>query len=189
MESPIDDVSYRIDERTLRPIPNNPGAMAHAAVELQAQARSDGASARDRARALGRAGMYLALVGDFIAAEAALREAIELNGVVGDLRQSVVLRLRQGQVYQWQGRYAEADAVFGDVLKQCLADSGLSDYTSYALQHAGKCHFEQGRYGDATASFREALRLREQGNDESALESTRLALSQAERRRSAQGGS
>jgi Flp pilus assembly protein TadD len=60
---------------------------------------------------------------------------------------------------------------------------------SYALQHAGKSAFEQGRYAEAAASFREALRLREGGDDAEAVESTRLALAAVERRLAAGGGS
>ena len=182
MDGQLGDVSYRIDEQSLRPIPNSPGEMAHAAQTLIEHARSPLLGDRDVARALGRAGMYLAMLGELTNAELILDEAQARAGAIDGGPQGVVLLLRQGQVYQWQGRYHDADAAFRQVLHACRADAELGLYESYALQHLGKSEYEQGRYGEAAAFFREALQLREPGDDGELISSTRQALAQAELR-------
>ena len=175
------DLTYRYDD-TLRPIPNNPTEMALAIQYLLEAAANPRGSTVDRVRQLGRAGIYRATLGELDSAEALLNEALELAGALDNARQHVVLRLRLGQVYQWQGRYPEADRLFADEIARCRADARVADYLDFALQHAGKCQFDQGRYEAAIACFREALALREQKGMEESIESTRYALDVAQQR-------
>ncbi|WNV91694.1 tetratricopeptide repeat protein [Umezawaea sp. Da 62-37] len=87
------------------------------------------------------------------------------------LRPTTAARLRRAHVLQWQGRFPEANAEF----EACLADAG--DLLDYAHQHAGKCHYDQGRWDLALEHFHKALRLR---TTPDLVASTELAIDAAD---------
>jgi tetratricopeptide (TPR) repeat protein len=175
------DVSYRYDA-AYRPVPNDAAGMARAAAVYVERARDPKRSPAEAARDLGRAGMYQAMIGDLGSAEETLREALRRSEALGDARLGVALRLRLGQVYQWQGRYVEADTLFSDEIAACRGDVDLAAaYLDFALQHAGKSRLDQGRFDDAVGFFEEALEIRLARGDATLVSSTRDVLDYARR--------
>ncbi|HEX8865906.1 MAG TPA: tetratricopeptide repeat protein [Lentzea sp.] len=109
-------------------------------------------------------GVAARMLGELDLAERALTAAL-------GLRPSTSARLRLAHVFQWQGRFAEAHALFA----ACLATGEIPDFVH---QHWGKCYFDEGRYAEAREHFQRALELRE-GGDPALVESTRVALTAA----------
>ena len=137
------DVSYRYDA-AYRPIPNDPAGMARAVAVYFERARDPKRNLAETVRGLGRAGIFQAMLGDLGPAEETLREALRRNEALGNARLGVALRLRLGQVYQWQRRYVEADALFAEEIVTCRGDVVLAAaYLDFALQHAGKSRLDQ----------------------------------------------
>lgn len=88
-------------------------------------------------------------------------------------------RIRLAHVYHWQGRFAEANALFEAVTTPDLRD--------FVLQHHGKSLCDAGRLAEAEAKLLEALALRRAKDDLELVASTEgaLALVRARRARSA----
>jgi tetratricopeptide (TPR) repeat protein len=76
-------------------------------------------------------------------------------------------------VLQWQARFDEANAEF----ERILPESG--PVLGFAYQLAAKCRYDEGEWALALAHFREALRLREDG-DEELVASSALAVDAAD---------
>jgi hypothetical protein len=86
-------------------------------------------------------------------------------------KRTIAGRLRYAHVLQWQARFDEANAEF----ERILPESG--PVLDFAHQHARKCRYDEGKW--ALAHFREALRLREDC-DEELVASSALAVDAAD---------
>ena len=128
---------------------------------------------------LGLLGGYLRLLGRLDEAEAALAEAVALARDLGDERLLLTNQIRLAHVYQWQRRFAEADALFAAVISRCEADPDRDRLLAFALQHLGKSLFDQERYAEAATCFERALDLRLASGDAELIASSELALATA----------
>lgn len=184
-EGPHDEpfaVSYGFDEN-LREVPNYPAGMARAAAACEARlAAESGPGAR--LRTLGILGGYLRMLGRLQEAEARLGQATALARELGDERARLTNEIRLAHVWQWQRRFAEADALFASIVARCEAAPDLGGLLAFALQHAGKSQFDQARYAEASACFARALDLRRGSGDAALIASSQLALDAARRRSS-----
>ncbi|MDP9364014.1 MAG: tetratricopeptide repeat protein [Chloroflexota bacterium] len=169
------DVSYRFDKR-LREVPNDPAGMARAVAEIEARLAAGVSDPGERMRALGTLGGYRRILGRLDEAEATLREAVALARQTGNERTLLANEIRLAHVLQWQERFAEADALFVAAVARCKASPELTGLLSFALQHAGKSLFDQGRDAEAAERFAHALSLREAEGDPDLIASSRLAL-------------
>ena len=130
--------AFHVDPETLHEIPDHPAELA---AWLDRQSPDDHQSWT-------AAGVAARLLRRLDQAEHALATALALNP-------TVAARLRHAHVLQWQGRFAEAVPEFD----RCVAEAD-DDVRHFAHQHAGKCHYDQGRWDLALTHFREALRRR-----------------------------
>ena len=172
------DVSYRFDER-LREVPNDSVAMARAVAEIEARLAAGVSDPGDRMGALGTLGGYRRILGRLDEAEATLREAVGLARTAGDGRALLANGIRLAHVLRWQGRFEEADVLFAAAVARCEATPELARLLSFALQHAGKSLFDQGRDAEATERFAHALSSQEADGDPELIASSRLALDAA----------
>lgn len=174
------DLAFHFDER-LREAPDDP---ARFALALRALERRLTAEHEDRARLrlLGRLGAHLRTLGALGEAEARLLEAVALADRLADGRAALTNRIRLAHVYQWQRRFAEADALFRKVIAACVGRPDHGAILAFAYQHWGKSLFDQGRYAAAADRFARALALREAAGDEELIASSRVALGTARAR-------
>jgi len=180
------NMAFHFDEN-LRDVPDAPEDMARGVAFLRQRLAAQGLDAGDRARLLGLLGTYSRTLGDLEGARAALEEAVVLCGERGDGRGLLANRIRLAHVYQWQRRFARADAIFDQVIKECEERPETSRYLAFACQHAGKSKFDQGRYAEAAELFARAIARRQASCDPGLIASARRALDTA-RARSATAG-
>lgn len=67
--------------------------------------------------------------------------------------------LRLAAVRHWQGRYDEADDLFGEA-EEVFRGAGRDDLVAVVLQHRAKCLLDQGLVDAARAQAEAALQLR-----------------------------
>jgi tetratricopeptide (TPR) repeat protein len=106
-----------------------------------------------------------------------LRDAVALADRIGEPRDRVLARLRLAHVHQWREEWALSDSLFAGCL--AAAESLDARDRSFVAQHAGKNHFDQGRWAEAEALFERALTLRGELGDAALVESSRVALEAA----------
>lgn len=148
--------AVHIDPETLHEVPDHPAELA---AWLNRQTPDDYRSWT----AVGQAARLLRRLDQ---AEHALSRALALND-------TAAARLRFAHVLQWQGRFAEANAEFD----RCVREAG--DFRHFAHQHAGKCRYDEGRWGLALGHFQESLHLRANA-DEDLVVSAALAVDAAD---------
>jgi tetratricopeptide (TPR) repeat protein len=143
---------FRFDPETLHDIPEHPEALGEWL----------GRQTPDNYESWSRVGMAARLLRRLDEAEHALATALTF-------KRTIAARLRYAHVLQWQGRFDEANAEF----ERILPESG--PVLHFAHQYAGKCRYDEGEWALALTHFREALRLRE-GGDEELVASAALAV-------------
>lgn len=174
-------VSYRFDEN-LREVPNDPAGMARAAMACEARL-ADESDSGERLRTLGLLGGHLRLLGRLEEAEARLDQATALARELGDEGALLTNGIRLAHVWQWQRRFAEADALFAAVVARCEDQADHQGLLAFALQHAGKSLFDQERYVEAEACFAQALAIRRRSGDTELIASSQFALDTTRARR------
>lgn len=140
-----------VDPETLREAPMRPAELTEwLAVRRDAPIPAEPASERRHRTDIGEAAriageLDIAEQQLFLAAELAAREtpAIALRA-----------RIRLAHVWQWQGRYAEADEELAD----CVRVAATPADRAFAHQHAGMCAYDLGDVDRAAAHFQAAAR-------------------------------
>ena len=169
-------VDYYFDEN-LRDIPTHPEQLKKYVEKLKLDIKSKD-SPKDQVRIMGEMGVYLRQLMQLNEAEQILSKALTLIethslGIKFEFQQ----KIRLAHVYQWQKRFAESSKLFSEVIHHCRNHPDLSVYLAFALQHAGKDLFDQGKLTDALLYFEEALQIRVQNNvPKDQIESTQLAV-------------
>ncbi len=174
-QQPSYDLSYHFDAN-LRDLPNSPAEMRAYTSSLEKQLGAHDLPIDERLRLLGTVGVYLRMLGDLDQAARYLESAITVAGQANNRNSHLANSLRLAHVYQWQGRFDEADAIFIDSIARCCTDPDLHIYLDFAYQHYGKSLFDQGRFDAAERAFTEALILRQAKGDDFLIESTAYAL-------------
>jgi tetratricopeptide (TPR) repeat protein len=169
------DISIHFGE-DLREIPNNPEQMRHAVSFLREQLRESGMTPAERARTLGLLGSLCRMLGDYDDAGIWLTEALSLSEECGNIGAAVTNRIRLAHLAQWRGDFEESTSAFTELTVICRSTPELLSRLDFALQHAGKNLFDQGRHQEALPLFEEALALRERKGDAELIASTRYAL-------------
>ncbi|MEU4739520.1 hypothetical protein AB0G02_03515 [Actinosynnema sp. NPDC023658] len=142
--------AWRVDPETLREVPDDPEGLAAWLDRQRPASHREWAEVGEVARVLNR----------LEEAEHAFRRADD----------SPATRLRLARVHQRQGRFAEADAVFAELV------AGGGPLLRLAHQHAGESRYDQGDWRAAEQHFRTALDLCE---DDAQRASNVLALDAA----------
>ena len=163
--------SYRIDDVSLRDVPDDVEAAWARVRELEAQ---DDAGGGERV-------VWLRMLGELAAAEELGWALLVRAGGPPDVeaaRQRPSLPLaalgptvRLAHVLQWQGRFADAEELFATAIASADALAGASPpgspeqaaataMTAFGRQHLGKSRFDEGRYTEALELFERALAIR-----------------------------
>jgi tetratricopeptide (TPR) repeat protein len=179
------DLTYHF-AANLREVPDDPEQFALAVRALDRRLATE-CDDRARLRLLGRCGGYLRILGALDEAEGRLQEAVALSRRLSDERALLTNRIRLAHVYQWQRRFADADALFHQVIATCAGRPDLAALLAFAQQHYGKSLFDRGRYAAAADAFAHALALRRPTGDTDLIASSQLALATT-RSRLAEGG-
>tara|TARA_B100000700_G_C14720679_1_gene703581 strand:- start:232 stop:792 length:561 start_codon:yes stop_codon:yes gene_type:complete len=133
---------------------------------------------KNRALHLGTIGVVHLHLRSLDKAEEYLKESIKL---ILDLNLGNVFKAQQSirlaNVYQWKKAFQKANGLFMDTILLCKNDDSCQGYLDFALQHYGKCLFDQSLYSEALEQFEEALRLRQSKNSPDLINSTEFAIS------------
>jgi tetratricopeptide (TPR) repeat protein len=167
----------KIFDENLRERPSDPVGLREYTKEL-VQALEGESDPKKRVSLLGELGVHLRSLEDLDDAEKSLLEALQIikenNLGIG---REVQQKIRLAHVYQWKKSFKISDALFTEVIEVCRANSEVSRYLAFALQHSGKNQFDQGKLREALSLFEEALVIRMKENaPEDQLESTKLAV-------------
>jgi tetratricopeptide (TPR) repeat protein len=163
--------SYRIDDATLREVPDDVAAAWARVHELEAEGDAGG----------GERVVWLRMLGELDAAEdlgwtllgraggppdvdAARRRSHLPLGALGPA-------VRLGHVLQWQGRFTDAEDLFEAAIasadsRAAAGPPGTPEHTAatamsaFGRQHFGKSRFDEGRYAEALELFERALEIR-----------------------------
>lgn len=121
-------------------------------------------SEASRAALLERAGAGFLARRDWIAAEAALRDAVALRTSLADPAPAGSACFQFGRAIAEQGRHSDAEAVFRQAL--AFEEQGGASPVSRAVttDWLGKAVHDQGRAAEAEALFRRAVLLDEEGH-------------------------
>ncbi len=172
------DVSVGFDT-SLREVPNDPAAMSAAVDWLRQRLDDPSLSEAVRVRTLGTLGSYARVLGRLDEAQVALDEALERAHGLADDRLIIANEIRRAHVSQYRGDFVDSNRRFAKVIERSGDDGPLIDF---ALQHAGKNLFEQGRFDEAIDHFQKALDVRRAlgatdliSNSEQALTAARQA--------------
>ncbi|MBL8520010.1 MAG: tetratricopeptide repeat protein [Betaproteobacteria bacterium] len=169
------NVHYDFD-RDLRELPIDRAAMERGVAWLGRQITNLGGDLHAVARLSGMHGVYSRILGHLEQAEASLRSAVDLSRSVLDTRLVFINELRLAHVHQWQGRFDLSTPMFEELLLRAEKDRHLGLLLDFAMQHAGKNAFDQGKYAEALSHFAGALALRRLKNDARLLQSTETAI-------------
>jgi tetratricopeptide (TPR) repeat protein len=169
------NVHYDFDEN-LREKPHDAKAMERGIDWLARQVEKMGTDPHSAARLKGMHGVYCRIMGRLDEAEGSLDQAVALAKSILDARLVFINRLRQAHVYQWQGRFDLSTPLFEELLVTAEKDRSLGLLLDFAMQHAGKNAFDQGKYAEALSHFAGALALRRLKNDARLLASTETAI-------------
>ncbi len=119
----------------------------------------------DLAAGIANLGMTQRLRGEYQAAEASLREALDILRPLGRTHPSVTLRMTNlAQVYIDEGRFETADSILRDLRRRRVEAAGPDGEITPMVQ-TGVMYRDQGRYGEAERILREALARRRQQFD------------------------
>jgi tetratricopeptide (TPR) repeat protein len=172
------NVQYGFDA-DLRERPHDAKAMASGVAWLARKIDAAGADRHACARLKGMYGVYSRILGSLDEALVSLEQAVSLSESVLDARLTFINQLRLAHVYQWQRRFDLSTPMFETLLTRAEQDRHLGLLLDFALQHAGKNAFDQGKYADALSHFAGALALRRLKNDYHLLQSTETAIAAA----------
>ncbi|MGZ3805842.1 MAG: GNAT family N-acetyltransferase [Pseudobdellovibrionaceae bacterium] len=132
----------------------------------------------ERVNLQGELGVHLRALDLFDEAEAALQEVIEIikeNGL--GLRKEIQNKIRLAHVFQEAKKFKQSNLLFVEIIRLCRTVDELNPLFHFALQHAGKNEFDQGKYSSALQHFEETLSLRlKELVPLDQIESTRTAL-------------
>lgn len=167
---------YYFDDN-LRDIPKDPEGLKALTIELE-ESLKEITDPRAKVRILGPLGVHLRTLQLLDQAQEKLLEALRLiqNHNLGT-QWEVIQKIRLGHVLQWKKDFNASDVLFNEVLKTCRENKEAGEYLDFALQHAAKNLFDQAKYQEALALFKEALVLRKNKNSPAdQLESTLHAI-------------
>lgn len=169
------NVHYDFDAN-LRETPHDRSAMERGVSWLARQILNVDTDAHAAARLKGMHGVYSRILGQLESAEESLNSAVALSQSILDARLVYINELRLAHVYQWQGRFELSTPMFEELLVRAEKDRHLGLLLDFAMQHAGKNAFDQGKYAEALSHFAGALALRRLKNDARLLHSTETAI-------------
>ncbi|MBL8514807.1 MAG: hypothetical protein JNJ55_12525 [Betaproteobacteria bacterium] len=169
------NVHYNFDAN-LRELPLDRSAMERGVAWLARQIENVGNDIHAVARLKGMHGVYSRILGLLDNAEFSLKSAVELSQSVLDARLVYINELRLAHVHQWQGRFDISTPMFEELLMRADKDRHLGLLLDFAMQHAGKNAFDQGKYAEALSHFAGAIALRRLKNDARLLHSTQTAI-------------
>jgi tetratricopeptide (TPR) repeat protein len=146
--------------------------VAHHRALLAAAATEDAA---ERLRLLGAIGNDERALGNLVAAEHYLAEAVALARSTGDARREAANLIRLATAMQCDNRHAEAEPLFRAALALTERPAAAM-YRDFALQHWAKWLVETGQVPEAVACFEQALALRYAKGDGALIASTEQSL-------------
>lgn len=164
-------------DENLRDVPCDPIGLQQYTDELSSSL-SSAIELKKRVSILGEIGVHLRILGDLDGAEKRLLEALEIikDNQLG-IDQEIQQKIRLAHILQWKKDFDQSNLLFDEVLFICRFNKTARDYLDFALQHAGKNFFDQGKYKEALLFFEEAMDLRKHRQAPGdQIESTSLAI-------------
>jgi tetratricopeptide (TPR) repeat protein len=135
---------------------------------------------RAAARSSSTAAFMLLCCGHTERAAELLQRIIETQGDLNDDRGRAISELRLVQVLQRLGHVDQAVHLARGVVARTSPHSSIAQLNHFALHHLGKALVQNDALPEARQVLLEALRPREQAEDRSLADSTRVALAMLE---------
>lgn len=167
----------KFDDESLREVPSDPKGLRQYTDEL-VQSLASVTDPKKQVSILGELGVHLRSLEDLDRAQEVLLEALNIikDHQLG-IKREIQQKIRLGHVLQWKKSFTESDALFDEVVSACRTSGDLGEYIAFALQHAGKNFFDQGRFAEALSYFEEAMTIRlTQKAPQDQIDSTLLAI-------------
>jgi tetratricopeptide (TPR) repeat protein len=162
----------------LREVPDDPEQMRKGVDYLKEklEEEQDGGAAEAALRS--QLAGYCRIMGDLELAKEHYQKAKDILKEAGKEQHIFAIQLRMAIVYQWDGRFKNADEIYSKSIEKSRrsSDKTIQKYLDFALQHYGKSKFEQGQFDSALDCFMEALELRLIKGDLTLIESTQKAI-------------
>jgi predicted negative regulator of RcsB-dependent stress response len=175
------DVGFHFDDE-LRDVPNDPDAM-HAAVAWLIEKHQQSAPGTIAAAVIASLlGIYCRMIGRLPEAETYLKTAIETFKAGEQIEKWFVANLRLATVFLSQKRFGDAEGLLITLDKAAVAEPRVESYRHFVWQHRGKWAFDQARFVEARDDFARALVDRQSKGLKDLIDSSKLALSVAEKR-------
>jgi len=90
--------------------------------------------------------------------------------------------IRLANIFQWKKNYHKANELYLKVIKECRSLTDCEKYLDFALQHYGKCLFDQLLYNEAISQFEEAVKIRIDKQNLDLIESSKIAIRVSKKR-------
>jgi tetratricopeptide (TPR) repeat protein len=183
----LPDISdaVRFDEN-LREVPRWPDRIAYAIRRgrKQLQESRDEGNDTQVMRTLGYLTDACRVAGELDAAVGYGQEALDLARSAGNRNAEIANLIRLGEAHKYRDEHEIAETLLREAL--ALTTENAAPLHDYALQHLGKCLFDQGRYDEAIELLEQALTLRRAKGNQQLIESTERAVTLAHDRREKQ---
>lgn len=163
--------------QNLRFIPKDPKALENYIAELAEKVKVT-QDISEQVSLQGEIGVYLRSLDLFDEAANILqsvRQKIKENNL--GLRKEIQNEIRLAHVFQEAKQFEKSNLLFDEVIEKCRTLPDATSLLHFALQHAGKNEFDQGRYSSALNFFEEALSIRiKESAPPDQIDSTRAAI-------------
>lgn len=162
---------------SLRYIPKDPVTLRKHIEELKDRVKN-AQDISEYVRLQGEIGVYLRSLDLFEEAQTVLQHVIDIiaKNKLG-LRKEIQNKIRLAHVFQEAKKFQQSNLLFSEVVQTCRSIEEASPLLHFALQHAGKNEFDQGKYAEALENFEEALSLRQaQSAPSDQIQSTQAAI-------------
>ncbi|MFN8578715.1 MAG: hypothetical protein U0354_17945 [Candidatus Sericytochromatia bacterium] len=175
------DMSYSIDNDSLRAYPNNKNSMLLGILHLQEYLKLlDNKDAKEKAKLLSKISYYQKLIGNYIDSEKNQLKSIKIFEKIDDKKSRFISLIRLAQIYQFKNNYDKSTEIFNQLELEIDKDKNLDSYRDFLYQHIGKNEFEKKNYKLALDYFYKALDIRNNKGDNDLIESTKLAINRLE---------
>jgi tetratricopeptide (TPR) repeat protein len=173
------DMSYSINNETLRAYPNNKDSMLLGILFLKSKLEISFID-KDKAELLSNISYYEKLIGDYINSEKNQLESIKIFEKINYNLGRFISLIRLAQLYQFMCNYKKSTDLFEYLELELNNNNDFEHYKDFLYQHIGKNEFEKENYSLALKYFHKALKIRKNKNDLELIYSTNISINRIE---------